>query len=176
MCFYEEPYQVCSPRDSPPRCAQLGVDLCQCSNSSTPASGDALLSLLYITGSPHPNVPEAVLTGSQPSPPICLICCGCGSRESVSFVSSLATKNRCPLDSYERRQFFNENHTWYLLYLLCLWRAFPLWHLANFVAKLRVFKSLSPKRAELVSHIQEANLHSPLSTSVGSTHRDAALL
>lgn len=101
-------------------------------------SGDGLLSLTVYCRSP--NIPEAVLRGSQPSP-ICLTLLWLWRQR-------LATKNRCPLGSYERSQFLNENCTWYLLYLLYLWGA-SLWGIWWILWQNSVFKTCQQWEQEL---------------------------
>lgn len=116
-----------------PRVAQFGVDVILCLNSPTLTSGDVLLSLTVYYR--FPNISEAMLRGSQLSP-ICLTVLW--RQRPVLFVSSLATRNRCPQGSYERSQLLNENCTWYLLYFFYLWRAslcgiwWFLWQNSNF--------------------------------------------
>lgn len=116
-----------------PRVAQFGVDVILCLNSPTLASGDALLSLTVYYR--FPIISEAMLRGIQLSP-ICLTVLW--RQRPVLFVSSLATRNRCPQGSYERSQLLNENCTWYLLYFFYLWRAslcgiwWFLWQNSNF--------------------------------------------
>lgn len=124
-----------------PRVAQFGVDVILCLNSPTLASGDALLSLpVYYR---FPNISEAMLRGSQPSPicltvlwrqRLCLICIIPGYQEQMSS------------GSYERSQLLNENWTWYLLYFLYLWRA-SLCGIWWFLWQNSSFQNMSTMRA-----------------------------
>lgn len=74
--------------------------------------------LLCITGSP---ISLKQCWGGANRLPSVWLCYG--DRDSVLFVSSLATRNRCPQGSDEKSQLLSENCTWYLLYFLYLWRA-----------------------------------------------------
>lgn len=150
-----------------PRVAQFGVDVILCLNSPTLTSGDALLSLTVYYR--FPNISEAMLRGSQLSP-ICLTVLW--RQRPVLFVSSLATRNRCPQGSYERSQLLNENCTWYLLYFsIC--GELPSVAFGDFCDKTQIFKTCQQWEQELMGHVHEVNLHSPLSTSGGSTSTGA---